>query len=129
LKISTWVAQCDGCVEGGSNFCVHEMPFFGKVLDLMPDDSGMYIITDHSPYLFQGESWGEPRKGDFRFVIGDTIYAGSLISDRVPGFRDRTCEFIVLRKYPLCEVIDAEPCLRRRNRDSARGIIAPREFL
>lgn len=109
LKISTWVSPSDGEAEGGSKYCVLEMPFFGKVLDLMPDEGGMYIVTDHSPYLFQGDSWGKPRQGDFRFVIGDNIYASSLISDRAPGFRNRACEFIIRKKCQVNEVKDPIP--------------------
>jgi hypothetical protein len=101
LEISTFVGVCDGCCEGGNYQCVNEMPFFGKILDLMPE-TGMYIITDHSPYLFDGDGWGEPRS-EHRFVLGDSAYETNIIGDRVSGFRNRVYEFII-RKYTINEI-------------------------
>ena len=110
LRISSFVGHCDGCTEGGNYECCNRSPFMEKILALMPDDGGgMYIITDHSPYLFKGGSWGKPRLGNFRFVIGDNIYGSHLISDRVPGFPERTCEFIVRRKSQLNEIEETIP--------------------
>jgi len=115
LKISTWIGVLDGCCEGGNPLCVHEMPFFGKVLDLIPDKGCMNIITDHSPYLFNEDGWGKPRSEN-RFIFGDSLYETALIKERIPGFRKRACEFVIRKK---CQVNDdGEP------RSSANTIIS-----
>jgi len=103
LKISTFLSKNDGCSEGGNGECVNQMPFFGKVIDLMPDEGGMRVVSDHNTFLFTGSYHGRTmRDKDFRFVVGKTEYETSLISDR----EDHMPEFIIRKK---CQVNGVKP--------------------
>jgi len=106
LRISTFIGVCDGCAEGGNYECVNEMPFFGKILDLMPE-TGMNYITDHSPYVLDG--WERPRNVDNSFVLKNNGYKTSLMNDSVPGFRNRAYEFTIKKQYMMNEVKDPVP--------------------
>lgn len=106
LQISTFIGVTDGCAEGGNYECCNETPFFEKIVTLMPDAGNMSVITDHSPYLFCGDGWGEPNCKNC-FILNDTVYETSLIKERVPGFRKRACEFVITKKCRVNE--DGEP--------------------
>ena len=106
LKINTFFSKNDGCCEGGNLECCNELPFFSKILNLMPDDGGMYVISDHNTFLFTGSYHGNTMKDrDFRFVIGNTAYETSLISHR----EGRMPEFIIKKKCQVNEVKRYDP--------------------
>jgi hypothetical protein len=106
LKISIFFSKNDGCAEGGNYQCVNQMPFFGKILDLMPDnDEGMCVLTSHNGFLFSGTYSGKlAGEKNFRFVVGNNTFVSSPLADHVPWSDWRPSEIIIKK----CQVSAGE---------------------